>query len=122
MKHNNLETMAREIFLAMNDRDFERFDSLVCDDVAFDFPGAGRVEGRRRTLLVVKSILRKYPELVFTITESFCSENRACVVWTNRGTSASGEAYNNSGMTLVHFEGKKISYISDYFKDTSFAS
>jgi hypothetical protein len=35
----------------MNDQDFEFLTGLVTADVAYDFPGAGRVEGLRRTLL-----------------------------------------------------------------------
>lgn len=108
------------IFRAMNTRDFDLFERHIADEVAFDFPGVGRVEGRRRTISLVKSILRKYPKLHFKVTEIITQGVRACAVWTNQGESVDGSAYSNSGMTLIHFEEGRISLISDYFKDTSF--
>jgi len=114
------ETTARNIFKAMNVRDFDWFESHVTEHIAFDFPGARRAEGKRRTLLLLKSILRKYPELEFTVEEVIASDDRACVAWYNKGKSLSGEDYHNRGMTLVHFQDGKISLLSDYFKDTSF--
>lgn len=116
----NLSNIAGTIFTAMNTRDFDLFEKITTDDVEFDFPGVGRVEGRRRTMLVFRSILRKYTELQFTVTDIITQGNCACAVWTNRGESSDGTPYSNSGMTLVRFNGEKISFISDYFKDTSF--
>jgi len=104
----------------MNQQDFNELSSLVTPEVAIDFPGAGRVEGKRRTLLLLKSILRKYDDLTFSVLEILTEGERACAVWTNEGHSATGEAYRNSGITLLHFKDEKISFISDYFKDTSF--
>lgn len=115
-----LHQTAEVVFRAMNSRDFTEFEQMVTDDVSFDFPGAGKVEGSRRTLLLLKSILRKYPELHFTISEIITKENRAVVIWTNKGKDNQGNPYANSGATLLHFSQGKISFISDYFKDTSF--
>ena len=113
--------MAEEVFQAMNTRDFTAFEQVITDEVAFDFPGAGRVEGSRRTLLLLKSLLRKYPKLHFNISEIITQEDSACVVWTNEGQDIKGNPYTNAGITLLHFSEGKISFISDYFKDTSFA-
>jgi ketosteroid isomerase-like protein len=112
--------MAQEIFHAMNTRDFTAFEQVIAEDVAFDFPGAGKVEGSRRTLLLLKSLLRKYPKLHFSISEVITEGERVCVVWTNEGEDIKGSAYSNAGITLLHFSEGKISFISDYFKDTSF--
>ena len=114
------EELARHIFTAMNERDFDWFEAHITDEIGFDFPGAGRAEGKRRTLLLLKSILRLYPRLVFTVEEVIASGDRASVVWHNEGENRAGEAYSNRGMTLVHLEKGQISLLSDYFKDTSF--
>ena len=106
----------------MNDRDFDLLSGLVTDMVACDFPGAGRMEGRRRTILLLQSIFRKYPDLKFRVLEVLSDGDRACVVWTNVGHTVSGDPYANSGMTLLYFTEDRISFISDYFKDTSFIS
>lgn len=107
---------ALEVFQAMNTRDFTTFEKIILDEVVFDFPGAGRVEGSRRTLLLLNSLLRKYPKLHFNISEIITQEEHACVVWTNEGVDIKGNPYSNAGITLLHFRNGKISFISDYFK------
>ncbi|KPL14822.1 MAG: hypothetical protein AMS26_09390 [Bacteroides sp. SM23_62] len=122
MKRNsNIHRMAEGVFQAMNSRDFTTFEQIITDEIAFDFPGAGRAEGRRMSLLLLKSILRKYPKLHFDISEIITQDDRACVVWKNEGEDIRGNPYANAGITLMHFCDGKISFISDYFKDTSFA-
>lgn len=120
-KGANPSELVLAVFNSMNSRDFDLFEKTITDDVAFDFPGVGRVEGRRRTILLLKSILRKYPVLRFDVSETISEGERTCAVWTNRGTSADGSSYSNSGVTLIHSHNGKITFISDYFKDTSFA-
>lgn len=118
--YSSRKEMITLLFDAMNSREFTSFEQVITEDVIFDFPGAGRAEGERRTLLLLKSLLRKYPDLRFTISDIIVDQDRACAVWTNEGNDIQGAPYRNSGMTLFHFTGGKISYISDYFKDTSF--
>jgi hypothetical protein len=36
------------------------------------------------------------------------------------GEDIKGNPYKNAGVTLLHFNQGKISFISDFFKDTSF--
>lgn len=117
---DQIQVLATAVFQAMNSRDFTHLEQYLEDGVIFDFPGTDRTEGIRRTLLLLKSILRKYPELKFKITETIAESGKACVVWTNEGVDSRGNPYRNSGTTLMHFTGGKISFISDYFKDTSF--
>jgi ketosteroid isomerase-like protein len=114
------EDLIRMLFDAMNSREFSSFEKVITDDVAFDFPGVGKTEGARRILLLLNSLLRKYPELTFTTSDVIVQSDRACALWTNAGKDSSGDSYSNSGVTLFHFRGDKISFISDYFKDTSF--
>jgi ketosteroid isomerase-like protein len=58
--------------------------------------------------------------LHFTVTEIITADDRACAVWNNEGEDVKGNPYTNAGITLLHFREEKISFISDYFKDTSF--
>jgi ketosteroid isomerase-like protein len=111
---------ARTFFDAMNERDFTDLDRHLAPDVAFDFPGAGDINGSRRMLLFLKVLFRKYARLMFTVQEVLADGERACVVWTNEGKTAEGEPYCNSGVTVMHFSGGRIVALSDYFKDTSF--
>ena len=108
------------LFKAMNTRDFSILENQVTEDVAFDFPGAGRIEGAKRMFIFLKALLRKYKVLTFTVKEILTDNDAACAIWTNKGEHIEGHDYANSGVTLFHFEGDKISFLSDYFKDTSF--
>jgi len=108
------------VFNAMNSRDFSELEKNISENVAFDFPGAGRIQGARRVILFLKALLRKYPKLIFTVSEVLIDNEKACAVWTNAGENIEGKPYSNSGITLLHFGGEKIVLISDYFKNTSF--
>ncbi len=120
MNKTTYTDLARSVFHAMNTRDFATLEMNVTEDVVFDFPGAGKIEGNRRVMLFLKALLRKYPILAFEVSEILIDNQNACAVWTNRGENSEGIAYANSGLTLMQFTGNKIAYISDYFKDTSF--
>ncbi len=111
---------AESVFIAMNTRDFSKLEKIISVDIVFDFPGAGRIEGYQRVLIFLKALLRKYPELTFTVSEIIADKHRACAVWTNKGKDIEGNSYANSGITLLHFSEDKITLISDYFKNTSF--
>jgi len=108
------------LFHCMNTRDFTNLEIRMTDDAVFDFPGAGRIEGAKRIIIFLKALLRKYKTLTFTVHEMITDKEASCAVWTNKGEHTEGHAYANSGVTLFHFSGGKISFISDYFKDTSF--
>ncbi len=108
------------VFNAMNSRDFTELEKNVAENVAFDFPGAGRIEGSKRVILFLKALLRKYRVLTFIVSDVIIDGDKACAVWTNSGEHIDGKPYSNSGVTLIRFNDDKIVFLSDYFKDTSF--
>ena len=110
-----------EIFFnALNSRDPSDLLIHLAENAVLDFPGAGRIEGRKRIVAFVRVLFRKFPKLEFTIHDMIVEKERACVVWTNTGERANGDAYRNSGITFAKITDGKIDFISDYFKDTSF--
>ena len=117
---NHYRKLAQLVFDCFNDRDFAAVQPFVDENIIFNFPGAGDIRGDRRSLLFMKTLLRKYPKLQFHVAEIIVENNSAVAVWTNSGVNIEGQEYFNSGMTLFHFSESKISFISDYFKDTSF--
>lgn len=121
MEEASARDLAQSIFTALNTRKLSAFERQLSETAVFDFPGAGRIEGPGRILVFFKVLFRKYPRLKFTVDDILVAGQRACVVWTNEGESARGTLYKNSGITLVRLSGGKIDFISDYFKDTSFA-
>lgn len=115
-----METRVQALFAAMNQRDFSLVEGHLDETVVLDFPGSGRIEGKRKVLLFLKALLRKYPRLEFHLEEILVDGPRACAVWWNEGGRRDGISYRNRGVTLVHVEEGRIRFISDYFKDTSF--
>ena len=121
-KYNHRKT-GLELFDAMNSAEFSQLQDCIDDDVEFDFPGVERIKGKKKVLVFLKVLLRKYKNLTFTVNDVLEGENKMVVIWTNKGNDALGAEYSNSGVSLFHFtpEGR-INFLSDYFKDTSFAN
>jgi len=113
---------AAVIFEAMNSRDLSLLDPHLSDDVRFDFPGSGVITGKKRVLVFLKALLRKYPDIAFSIQDVITGDDKFCVVWTNTARLDTPRPYRNSGITLVRCAGNRITFISDYFKDTSFVN
>jgi len=110
------------IFDAMNTKDLSLLEPYLSDDVRFDFPGAGVVAGKKRVLVFLKALLRKYPDIEFIVQDVIESSGKTCIVWTNSARLDSDQPYRNSGVTLVQCADNLITFISDYFKDTSFVN
>ncbi len=108
------------IFGAINKRDFTEFESYINDDLIFNFPGVDEMKGAKRVILFFNILFRKYKSLKFNVTEVIAQDNKVCVMWNNVGEEKDGALYENTGLTWFVFTDGKISFMSDYFKDTSF--
>ncbi len=114
--------LAQAFIGVLNNRKYTDFEARLSEGAALDFPGAGRIEGRKRIISFVKALFRKFPKLEFSIKDIIVEDDRACIVWSNEGERVDGTPYNNRGVTFLQISNGKIDFISDYFKDTSFAS
>jgi len=114
--------LAQAFMDALNKRDYSEFQKRITEGAALDFPGPGRIESQNKIISFIKALFRKFPKLEFTIHDVIVEKDRACIVWTNVGERNDGEPYDNSGITYMQMSDGKITFISDYFKNTSFAS
>jgi ketosteroid isomerase-like protein len=110
------------IFAAMNTKNMTVLEPYLSDDVRFDFPGTGELVGKKRVMIFLKALLRKFPDLVFQVRDAISEQDRTCIVWTNTALLETSRPYRNSGVTLVRCCNGRITFISDYFKDTSFVN
>lgn len=117
----NIE-ITKMLFNAMNSGDFSEIQSYFSPDIEFDFPGVKRVKGNRKVVIFLNALLRKYRKLVFTLDDFVIDKDKICAIWSNVGVKTDSIPYSNSGITLLHFENGKITFLSDYFKDTSFTN
>jgi len=112
--------LAINLFEGMNNRDMILVQKIINENIIFDFPGIEQIEGDKKFIVFLKLLHRKYKTLKFTIIEMLFDHDKACLIWTNEGKYLDDSDYNNRGVTLFHFENDKISFLSDYFKNTSF--
>ncbi len=107
-----------KFFEVFNSRNMEKMGDLLHPEAEFYFPKTQPLIGKDRILKFLKLLFRQYPELSFTVVRVICQEHQAAVHWTNRGMNRRKEPYANDGATILEFKDGKISYISDFFKDT----
>jgi ketosteroid isomerase-like protein len=107
-----------KFFEVFNSRDLDAMGRMFNPDAEFHFPKTQPLIGKDRILKFLKLLFRQYPELSFMVVRVICQENLAAVHWTNRGMNRRKEPYENEGATIIEFKEGKISWISDFFKDT----
>jgi len=108
-----------EVFFRLfNERDLDGMGALLAEDAVFRFPKTADLEGRERILRFLKLLLRRFPELEFTLRETVTEGETAAAWWTNRGVDRQGEPYANEGATWIRWREGAIVSISDFFKDT----
>jgi ketosteroid isomerase-like protein len=114
----SIEQTIITFFEVFNTRDMDRMGELLNEDAEFYFPKTQPLIGRERILKFLNILFRQYSELSFEIQRIICEGGNAAVHWTNKGRSRRKEPYQNEGVTILEMKGNKISFISDFFKDT----
>jgi len=117
-----VHTLAIKLMNAMNSRDLQEFEALLAESAVFDFPGPGKIEGRKRIITFLRVLFRRFPSLSFQVHNIVAHDDQACVIWSNTGENSSGMLYSNQGITHIQVKNAVIVWMSDYFKDTSFVA
>jgi ketosteroid isomerase-like protein len=112
------EKTIKVFFDTANRHDLHEMEGLFTETAEFFFPKTQPLMGKKRVLRFFGILFRQYPELTFRVLMTIIEKDRAAVHWTNKGANRKGDAYENEGVTILQFENGKISYISDFFKDT----
>ena len=107
-----------QFFELVNTRDLNMLEQLLTEDAEFYFPKTRPLLGKKQIIRFFRILFRQYPELVFQVQRKIVQRGSAAVHWVNRGANKRGEPYNNEGVTLLEMETGKITFISDFFKDT----
>ena len=74
-KNLSIAEVSNCFFVAMNNRDFSKDESILDKSVKLDFPGVGIIEGPKRLIIFTKTIQRKFPGLTFNVNDIVSSEN-----------------------------------------------
>lgn len=112
------EQIVQKFFEVFNNRDTEKMATLLNSNAEFFFPKTRPLIGKDRILKFLGILFRQYPQLTFTIQRVIKQGQQAAVHWTNQGFNRHKESYQNEGVTILEMQNGKISYISDFFKNT----
>ena len=110
--------LINEFFDVFNHRDLSKMGTVLTEEAELYFPKTQPLVGEKRIFKFLKILFKQYPELVFNIQRVILQGEWAAVHWTNRGMSRRNEPYQNEGVTILEMQDGKISFISDFFKDT----
>ena len=110
--------MIETFFKLINSRDLEKMKDFLHPNAKFYFPKAKPLIGRDRILLFFKILFHQYPELTFEIQRVIRNGDKVAVHWTNHGTNRNKGSYENEGVTILEMKNNKITFMSDFFKDT----
>jgi len=110
--------LVHKFFEMLNHRDTKEMEDLVGPDTEFYFPKTQPLIGKKRIMKFLNILFRQFPELTFTVQRVILQGNLAAVHWTNQGMNRRKEPYQNEGVTLLEMHAGKISFISDFFKNT----
>lgn len=102
----------------MNNRNGKKMADMISDETIFYFPKAKPIQGKDKIIRFFKILWYQYPELVITIQRIVIQGNTAVTHWSNKGRSRKNEHYENEGVTIMEINNDKITYISDFFKNT----
>ncbi len=112
------ESFIREFFEVFNQRNLDKMENLLNPDAQFYFPKTQPLMGKDRIFKFLTILFRQYPELSFDIQRIIVQGLRAAIHWTNQGKTKRNQPYENEGVTIMELRDDKISFISDFFKDT----
>ena len=112
--------IALGVFDAINQRNFQEFESYISSEIKFDFPGVEEIHGAKKVIIFFMILFRKYKTLEFRVIDIVEADQKACVMWENKGEENDGTLYSNKGLTWFYLKENQIIFMSDYFKDTSF--
>ena len=107
-----------QFFDVFNHRDPKEMGGLLNPGAELHFPKTQPLIGEKRIFKFLNILFRQYPELAFTIQRVIMQGDHAAVHWTNQGINRRKEPYRNEGVTILEIQNGKISFISDFFKDT----
>ena len=108
-------------FEDLNTKDLQKISKWFEDNSVIWIPPAGPVETKSKITVYFRAVFQRYKELTWKVNEVLeVDENRFFVLVKSEGVFKDDRPYQNYLATELQFnENKKITLLSDYFKDTS---
>lgn len=110
--------MIEEFYDLLSTQDLAGLEAALIPEAVLLFPKTQPLNCREKILKFFRLLFRQYPQLTFKVRRSVIQDGWAAVHWTNDGFTRKKEAYCNEGVTLIEFQEGKVSFLSDFFKNT----
>ncbi len=114
----DLSNRVRQFFELLSAQKLEPMAEFLTEDARLFFPKTQPLTGSEKILKFFQILFRQYPQLIFVVEHTIAQENKVAAHWRNKGITRKNEPYENEGVTLFFFEGERVSWMSDFFKDT----
>jgi predicted ester cyclase len=122
MNYTEIRKLVSNFFESVNNKEFEKLKSFLSAEAILHFPGTKPITGAEKVIQFLRIIYRKFPDLTFEIKDIIIDDDKIAAVWENSGTDTANNLYKNQGVTVFKIYKGKVTYLSDYFKDTSFTN
>jgi hypothetical protein len=119
---NRLVNLVNGFMAAWVQRDVNLLRPWIAENCVLLMPPTGPIEGARRVLAAFRIILRNnFKEVHWKVTDIYpVSPNRCIYATDSWGIICKDVPYKNALLTIIDFDSDgRITYISDYFKDTA---
>jgi ketosteroid isomerase-like protein len=113
-----MQSLVSFFFEKINTRNLDEFGFCLADNAEFYFPKTHPLLGKTQILRFFNILFRRFPRLEFEVQKVIVEEQSAAIHWKNKGVNRKQESYENEGVTLIEARDEKITWISDFFKDT----
>jgi steroid delta-isomerase-like uncharacterized protein len=122
--------IARQLFAALNTRDFDCLSRLGHEDVVDDFVVLGEVRGRAAVLKFFEELLGAFPDFRIDVARVTSAGEVAVVEWKAEGTFtgspfqgilATGRRVRVRGVDCMRFEDGRLKHNTIYYDGASFA-
>lgn len=109
-----MDSVTRFIENVCNKGELNEIDNLFTEDIVWH--GAELVSGLDKFKESIKDTRKTFPDIKFTVLDSFSADNKVAIRWTVTATQegefmglpASRRKFDTYGMEIFHFESDKI--------------
>ncbi|KQR92675.1 hypothetical protein ASG01_12335 [Chryseobacterium sp. Leaf180] len=104
----------------LNTLDINLIGEWFVDDSEIWIPPSKEIFGKRKILILFRAIFKRYSTLEWSVQNIFTlDENKFMYQTKSSGIMSDGRDYQNEICTIIHFSTSgKITFLSDYFKNT----
>jgi hypothetical protein len=113
------EDLCRAFMRDLEAHDLRGLERWFSESTTVCVPPCEAVRGTRRILAFFRTVFRSYDEIHWRMTDVYAVPGRRCIYLSESWGTRRGAEYRNHIVTVIDFDADgRITFLSDYFKDT----